>query len=171
MNQNLFRQFVYANTNSLGNWLTIRGEGIHETGPFTLRDLHSRELVGRLEFQVGRPWGKTSLLTGYVVDDLLFRPLVREWFSTSSYVGVERRLGQKLTVRALAQYIRGWRVQELQFVLGAGAAAGRRNPLPAEEELVGGRQLRALARHGPAHLRQRDQRILCHLPAAMAAAR
>ena len=117
MNQNLFRQFVYANTNALGNWLTIRGEGIHETGPFTLRDLHSREFVGRLEFQVGRPWGKTSLLTGYVVDDLLFRPLVREWFSTTSYIGLERRWGQKLTVRALGQYVRGWRVQELQFVI------------------------------------------------------
>jgi len=124
VDQNLFRQFVYANTNSLGNWLTIRGEGIHETGPFTQRDLHSRELVGRLEFQVGRPWGKTSLLTGYVIDDLLFRPLVREWFTTSSYVGVERRFGQKLTVRALAQYIRGWRVQELQYVIAQAMRPG-----------------------------------------------
>ncbi len=117
MNQNLFRQFVYANTNALGNWLTIRGEGIHESGPFTLRDLHSRELVGRLEFQVGRPWGRTSLITGYVADDLLFRPLVREWFSTSAYMGLEHRWGRKLTVRGLAQYIRGWRVQDLTYVI------------------------------------------------------
>jgi hypothetical protein len=118
MNQNLFRQFVYANTNALGNWLIIRGEGIHESGPFTQRDLRSREFVGRVEFQVGRPWGKTSLLTGYVLDDLLFRPLVREWFTTSSYIGLEHRWGQKLTVRGLGQYIRAWRVQDNQFVLG-----------------------------------------------------
>jgi tetratricopeptide (TPR) repeat protein len=124
MNQNLFRQFVYASTNALGNWLVIRAEAIHETGPFSMRDLRSRELVGRLEFQVGRPWGKTSLLTGYVVDDLLFRPLVREWFTTSSYIGVERRWGQKLTVRAIAQYIRGWRVQELDYVLGQSLRPG-----------------------------------------------
>ncbi len=124
MDQNLFRQFVYANTNALGNWLTIRGEGIHESGPFTLRNLHSRELVGRLEFQVGRPWGKTSLITGYVADDLLFRPLVREWFSTSSYIGLERRWGRKLTVRALAQYIRGWRVQDLSYVIAQSMRPG-----------------------------------------------
>jgi len=117
MNQNLFRQFVYMNTSALGNWLVIRGEAIHEAGPFTLRNLHSRELVGRLEFQVGRPWGKTSLVTGYVADDLLFRPLVREWFTTSSYIGLERRWGNRLVVRGLAQYIRGWRVQDLQYVI------------------------------------------------------
>jgi tetratricopeptide (TPR) repeat protein len=117
MNQNLFRQFVYMSTNPLGNWLTIRGEGIHETGPFTLRDLHSREFVGRLEFEVGRPWGKYSMLTGYLVDDLLFRPLVREWFTTSSYVGLQRRWGERLTVRALAQYVRGWRVQDTSFAI------------------------------------------------------
>ena len=117
MNQNLFRQFVYMNTNSLGNWLVIRGEAIHEAGPFTLRNLHSRELVGRLEFQVGRPWGQTSLITGYVAYDLLFRPLVREWFTTSSYLGLERRWGNRLVVRGLAQYIRGWRVQDLKYVI------------------------------------------------------
>ncbi|MGZ4820811.1 MAG: tetratricopeptide repeat protein [Terriglobales bacterium] len=124
VNQNLFRQFVYANTNSLGNWLTIRGEGIHESGPFSLRDLHSRELVGRVEFQVGRPWGTTSLITGYVIDDLLFRPLVREWFTTSTYIGLQHRFGQKLTVRGLAQYIRGWRVQDMQFALGQALRPG-----------------------------------------------
>ncbi len=124
VDQNLFRQFVYASTNAIGNWLTVRAEGIHEAGPFSNRDLHSRELVGRVEFQVGRPWGKTSLLTGYVVDDLLFRPLVREWFTTSTYIGLQHRFGQKLTVRGLGQYIRGWRVQELQFVLGQAVRPG-----------------------------------------------
>ena len=116
MNQNLFRQFVYLNTNALGNWLTIKGEGVHESGPFTLRNLHSRELVGRLDFEVGRPWGKTKLVTGYMMDDLMFRPLVREWFTTNTYIGVERRFGQKFKLRAVGAYTRGWNVQDLAFV-------------------------------------------------------
>ncbi|MGI9100854.1 MAG: tetratricopeptide repeat protein [Terriglobales bacterium] len=124
MNQNLFRQFVYMNTSPLGNWLTVRAEGIHESGPFQLRDLHSREYVGRVEFEVGRPWGRTSLLTGYVIDDLLFRPLVREWFSTSAYVGAQHRFGKNLTVRLLGQYIRGWRVQDLTFALAQAMRPG-----------------------------------------------
>ncbi len=118
MDQNLFRQFAYFSTNSLFNWISISGYGIHETGPFLLRNLHSRDLSGRLEFRVGRPWGKTALITGYWARDLLFRPLVREWFSTSSYVGLEHKFGDRLRVRGLAEYIRGWRVQELTFVTG-----------------------------------------------------
>ncbi len=124
MNQNLFRQFVYLTSSPIGNWLTVRAEGIHETGPFTLRSLHSREYVGRLEFEVGRPWGHTSFLSGYMVDDLMFRPLVREWFTTSSYVGLEHRFGQKLRVRGLAQYVRGWRVQDNQFAIAQAMKPG-----------------------------------------------
>lgn len=124
MNQNLFRQFVYLTTSPLGNWLTIRGEGIHETGPFTLRNLHSRELVGRLDFEVGRPWGRTKLLSGYSLDDLMFRPLVREWFSTNAYVGVERRFGKSVKVRLIGAYTRGWRVQDLTYVIAQAARPG-----------------------------------------------
>jgi tetratricopeptide (TPR) repeat protein len=124
MNQNLFRQFVYMTSSPIGNWLTIRGEGIHEAGPFTLRSLHSREMVGRLEFEVGRPWGHTSLITGYMVDDLMFRPLVREWFTTSSYLGIEHRWGRRLRVRGLAQYVRGWRVQDQQYAIAQAAEPG-----------------------------------------------
>lgn len=124
MNQNLFRQFVYMQTSALGNWLTVKGEGVHETGPFTLRDLHSREWVGRLEFEVGRPWGRTKLVTGYMLDDLEFRPLVREWFTTSSYVGLEHRWGQVFRLRGVAAYTRGWRVQELSFVTAQAAMPG-----------------------------------------------
>lgn len=118
MNQNLFRQFVYLSTSSIANWLSLSGYGIHESGPFNLRNLHSRELGAGLEFRVGRPWGKTALITGYRVHDLLFRPLVREWFSTSSYAGLERQFGQRLKVRAIGEYVRGWQVQELNFALG-----------------------------------------------------
>lgn len=115
MNQNLFRQFLYFNTNSLGNWLAIRGFGYHEAGPFTEQHLNSSDNGAKLEFVVGRPWGKSSLITGYSVRDLQFSPLIREFFTTSTYAGIERNLGQKLRVTALAEYIRSWRVQDLQF--------------------------------------------------------
>ncbi|MGE0404739.1 MAG: tetratricopeptide repeat protein [Candidatus Korobacteraceae bacterium] len=118
MNQNLFRQFLYFSTNSLGNWLSISGYGIHESGPFTDNTFSSRDLSGRLEFRVGRPWGKTALITGYWVRDLLFDPMPREWFSTSTYGGLERQFGESLRLRAVAEYIRGWRVQDRDYVMG-----------------------------------------------------
>jgi hypothetical protein len=118
MNQNLFRQFLYFSTNSFFNWFSIQGYGTHESGPFLNRNARSRDLSGRLEFRVGRPWGNTALVTGYWARDLLFRPLIREWFSTSSYIGIERRFGESLSLRAVAEYIRGWRVQDLDYVLG-----------------------------------------------------
>ena len=121
MNQDLFRQFVYMSTSSFFNWLSFSGDIIREAGPFTLRDLHSRELDGQVDFRVGRPWGNTAFVTGYSARDLLFRPLVREWYGTSSYVGLEHKFGQKLRLRGLAQYVRGWRVQDLQYALGQAA--------------------------------------------------
>src|SRR6185312_625831 len=57
-------------------------------------------------------------VSGYWARDLLFHPLVREWFSTSSYVGLEHKFGDSLRIRGMAEYIRGWRVQETSFVLG-----------------------------------------------------
>ncbi|PYX89266.1 MAG: hypothetical protein DMG67_15490 [Acidobacteria bacterium] len=115
MNQNLFRQFLYLNTSSFGNWLAIRGLAFHEAGPFTERHLSSKDNGAKLEFIVGRPWGKTALITGYYVRDLQFDPLIREFFTTSTYAGLERKFGQKLKVTALGEYIRSWRVQDFQF--------------------------------------------------------
>ena len=65
MNQNLFRQFLYVASSPIGNWLSFSGNLIREAGPFTEQDLHSRDFSGALDFRVGRPWGKTALLTGY----------------------------------------------------------------------------------------------------------
>lgn len=115
MNQNLFRQFLYVNTSSFGNWLALRGFAFHETGPFTERKLSSKDNGAKLEFIVGRPWGKTAVITGYSVRDLQFSPLVREFFTTSTYAGVEHKFGEKLKVTALGELVRSWRVQELQF--------------------------------------------------------
>ena len=117
LNQNLFRQFVYASSNSFGNWLSFRGSAYHESGPFTNRNLSSRDVGGHLEWTVGRPWGKTAFITGYSVRDLQFSPLVREYFTTSTYAGLERRFGQRLRMAIVGEYLRAWRVQDLTFAI------------------------------------------------------
>ena len=126
MNQQLFRQFLYLNTSPFFNWLTVRGSAVHESGPFSLENLHSRDLGASLEFEVGRPWGSNSLITGYSVRDLLFRPLVREFFTTSTWVGMEHKFGQKMAVTGLAKYIRSWRVQDLEFATAQALIPGAR---------------------------------------------
>lgn len=115
LDQNLLRESVYMQTNPLWNWLTVRGSGMHESGPYTLQNLSSRDLYATLEFQVGRPWGKTAMITGYRVRDLRFDPRAQEWYQTSSYAGLQRKFGQKLTAAAMADYIRGWAANGLLF--------------------------------------------------------
>jgi tetratricopeptide (TPR) repeat protein len=115
VNQNLFRQYLYLNTTPFGSWLAVNGSAYHEASGFTERKLNSRDLGARLEFVLGRPWGKTAVITGYSVRDLLFNPLVREFFTTSTYAGLERKFGTKVKVKALGEYIRSWRVSDLSF--------------------------------------------------------
>ena len=124
INQNLFRQVLYFETTPLFNWLSIAGSGFHEAGPFTERSLNSSEKGARLQFRVGRPWGKTALLTGYSVDDLQFDPLIREYFTTSSFIGLERKFGQNFTLTGLAEYIRAWRVEDLNFARAQALSPG-----------------------------------------------
>ena len=126
MNQQLFRQFLYLNTSPFFNWLIVRGSAIHEAGPFTLQDLHSRDLGASLEFEVGRPWGSNALVTGYSVRDLLFRPLVREFFTTSTWAGLEHKFGQKTSLTVLGKYVRSWRVQDLTFATAQALIPGAR---------------------------------------------
>jgi len=113
--QNLFRQFVYANSSSFGNWLSFNASLYHEAGPFTATGykLDSSDVGTTLQFTVGRPWGKTALITGYTRRDLTFSPLVRQFFTTSTYGGIQRKfLDQELTASVLAEYIRAFRVQD-----------------------------------------------------------
>ena len=117
MNQNLFRQFLYVASSPIGNWLSFSGNVIRETGPFTQQNLHSRDFSGAIEFRVGRPWAKTAFVTGYTGRDLLFRPSIHEYFTTSTYAGVERRIGESLRVSAIGEYIRSWRVEGTQFAI------------------------------------------------------
>jgi tetratricopeptide (TPR) repeat protein len=126
MNQNLFRQFVYLSTSSFFNWISVHGGITRETGPFVERDLHSRDLAGSLEFNVGRPWGNTSLIAGYTARDLLFRPLIREYYTTSSYVGVQHNFGKHFTAAILGEYLRSWRVDGTNFAIAQAMRPGAR---------------------------------------------
>ncbi|HTR64506.1 MAG TPA: hypothetical protein VMH85_01950, partial [Terriglobales bacterium] len=117
MDQNLFRQFVYLSTSSFGNIVSLTGYAIHESGPFTLSGLHSRDVAGSVEFRVGRPWGKTALVTGWGARDEQFSPVIREFYYTSSYLGIERKISDRVRVRAVAEDVRSWRVESNSFAL------------------------------------------------------
>ena len=110
MNQNLFRQFVYLSTSSFFNMVSVNGYAIREAGPFTESTQHSRELAGSLNFRVGRPWGKTALVTGWGASDEQFSPVISEDYYTSAYVGIERRVSERLSFTAIAEDLRAWRV-------------------------------------------------------------
>jgi len=126
MNQDLFRQFLYISTSSFFNWVSINASAIREAGPFTDQTLSSRDASATVEFTVGRPWGKTSLITGYSTRDLLFHPVVQEYFNTSSYVGVQHKFGNRLTAAVLAEDLRSWRVQGLQYATAQAFLPGGR---------------------------------------------
>ncbi len=126
MSQNLFRQFLYISTNSFFNWVSVTGSAQHETGPFIDQNLHSRDLFANVEFTVGRPWGNTSLITGYSVRDLLFRPVVQEYFNTTSYVGLQHKFGRRLTAAVLAEDLRSWRVLGTDYAIAQALLPGGR---------------------------------------------
>ena len=117
MDQNLFRQFLYVSSSPIGNWLSFSGDLIREAGPFTEQDLHSRDFSGEIEFRVGRPWGKTALITGYKGRDVLFGPSVHEFYETSDYGGLQHKFGEKLSVSGIAEYMRAWRVEGRSWVI------------------------------------------------------
>ena len=126
LNQNLFRQFLYLYTGAFGNWVSVSGSLIHESGPFTETNLHSRDAAGTIQFQVGRPWAKTALITGYEGRDVLFRPLIREYYTTDAYAGLQRKFGSAWTAQVLAEYLRSWRVQDASFAIAQALRPGFR---------------------------------------------
>ena len=111
MNQNLFRQFVYMSTSSFFNIVSMSGYAIREAGPFTESAQHSQDLAGALNFRVGRPWGKTALLTGWGARDDRFNPVISEDYYTSAYLGIERRVSERINFTVIAEDLRAWRVQ------------------------------------------------------------
>jgi hypothetical protein len=72
--------------------------------------LHSRAIAGAIDFRVGAPWSKNALGVGWGTNDQQFSPVHFEDYLTSSYLGVERRFGERLTVKAVAEDLRSWRV-------------------------------------------------------------
>ena len=110
MNQNLFREFTYVTTSSFFNAVSASGYIIHESGPFTETNLHSRTVTAALDFRVGAPWGKTALVTGWGISDLLFSPRNFEDYYTSSYIGLERRFSEQLKIKAVAEDLRAVRI-------------------------------------------------------------
>jgi Flp pilus assembly protein TadD len=115
MDQNLFRVYSYMSTSSFFNVISATGFLMREAGPFTESGQNSRELAGKVDFRVGSPWGKTALLTGWGVDDLLFRKAYIEYYFTSSYIGFEHRFSPRLDVRALAEDVRSWRIYQSRW--------------------------------------------------------
>jgi hypothetical protein len=126
MNQNLFRAYLYMYTSPFANWVTVSGSLMREAGPFTEQNLHSRDAAGALNFIVGRPWGKTALITGYSARDVLFRPAIREYYTTSTYAGVQRKVGQNFKVAVFAEYLRSWRVQDNTYAIAQAMRPGFR---------------------------------------------
>jgi hypothetical protein len=106
--------------------VSITGSAIHESGPFTDQNLNSRDLSAKVEFTVGRPWGNNSLITGYSVRDLLFKPFDEEYFNTSSYIGFQHKFGNRLTVAALGEYLRSWRVHNTEYAIAQALLPGGR---------------------------------------------
>jgi hypothetical protein len=108
---------LYVYTSPFFNWVQIAGTAIREAGPFTEQDLHSRDASATIDFTVGRPWGRTALITGYMVRDLLFRPTIAEYFTTSAYAGIQRKFGTAWKVAVLAEQLRSWRVQGSAYAI------------------------------------------------------
>ncbi len=126
MSQNLFRQFLYLSTSSFFNWVAVNGSAIREAGPFTDQTLNSRDASASLEFTVGRPWGRDSLIAGYTARDLLFRPLVEEYFTTSSYAGLQHKFGNRITAAVLAEDLRSWMVEGTHYSVAQAFLPGAR---------------------------------------------
>jgi len=110
MNQNLFRVFTYMTTGSFFNAISASGYVIHEAGPFTESNLSSKQFTAAVDFRVGSPWGRTALLTGWGVSKQTFSPVNYQNYFTSSYIGLQRRFGDHLNVRAMLEDVRSWRV-------------------------------------------------------------
>jgi hypothetical protein len=110
LNQNLYRLFVYMNTTSFFDVISVNAFGIREAGPFTELPLHSGIWAGGIDFKVGRPWGRTALVTGWSANDQQYQPENVVNYYASSYIGLQHRFGETWNVRAMAEDLRTWRI-------------------------------------------------------------
>ena len=135
MNQNLFRVYSYMSTSAFFNVISATGFLMHEAGPFTRNGLYSREEAAKVDFRVGSPWGKTALLTGWGVDDLLYRTAHIEYYFTSYYIGFEHRFSPRLDVKALAEDVRAWRIYQNRWGICADLAPRWKHRFHPEAQL------------------------------------
>lgn len=113
MDQNLFRVFTYLSTSSFFDAVSVDGYFVREIGPFTETPIFSRMLTGAINFRVGAPWSKTALVTGWGSTDQQFPSSYfgnSENYYTSSYAGLTRRFGTHLSIEAIAEDLRSWRI-------------------------------------------------------------
>ena len=66
--------------------------------------------------------GKTAFLTGYSGRNLLFSPSastfypgITEYYQTISYAGLERQFSTRIRASAVAEFLRAWRVENLEY--------------------------------------------------------
>jgi tetratricopeptide (TPR) repeat protein len=110
INQNLARLFTYVSTSSFLNAVSMDGFVLRESGPFTQTNLHSTAFSAAVNFRVGAPWSKTALITGWGENDQTFNPAHIEDYYTGSYIGLDRRFGDRAEVRGIAEDLRAWRI-------------------------------------------------------------
>ena len=110
LNQNIFREFTYMSTSSFFHLISASGYVLHESGPFTEINEESHAFAAALNFQVGAPWSRTALITGWGENDQTFNPVGIEDYYTSSYVGLQHRFGDSLNVKGIVEDLRAWRV-------------------------------------------------------------
>lgn len=113
MDQNITRIFAFISTSSFMNAVSVSGYFIHDFGPFTNLPLNESTVSGSVDFRVGAPWSKTALLTGWGSNDQHFNSHTlgnTENYYTSSYIGLSRSFSSHLSIEAIAEDIRSWRV-------------------------------------------------------------
>ena len=113
LNQNIFRVFTYMTTTSFLNAVSADGFFTYETGPFTEISLKGQAVAGDINFRVGAPWGRTSLVTGWGMNDQKFTSQQlgnSEDYFTSSYIGLTHRFSKYWNTEAIMEDRRAWRI-------------------------------------------------------------
>jgi hypothetical protein len=64
------------------------------------------------------------LLTGYEGRDDLFRPEIREYYTTNAYAGIQRKFGSAWRAAILAEYLRSWEVQNASWAVAQAIRPG-----------------------------------------------
>ncbi|HEX3661986.1 MAG TPA: tetratricopeptide repeat protein [Acidobacteriaceae bacterium] len=110
LNQNILREFTYMSTSSFFHLISANGYVLHEAGPFTEINERSHAFAAALNFQVGAPWSRTALITGWGENDQNFDPVGIEDYYSSSYVGLQHQFGSTFNLKGIVEDLRAWRV-------------------------------------------------------------